>query len=243
MIINIAICDDNQDILSYYTKIVQSISTVHIVNVDSFSNSMDLLDRVESKINYYHLIILDVEMPFSNGIEVSKQLREKGYQNEIIFLTNYIDYAYEAFDTYPFHYLHKKTLTVDKLKSILSKAFSLQDKKQSEVFTAVSKGETKIIPYSSISCFEVQGRYSVVYYDQSKSFEFIQTIQEIESKLPEDTFIRVHRSYIINMAYLDSFQGKDIKLKNDLIIPIGITHKKKVKELFNKYLIHKLEQE
>ncbi|CCV64877.1 Two-component system, response regulator, LytTR family [Alteracholeplasma palmae J233] len=243
MNINIALCDDDKDVLSHYKKMISNISTPYILNINTFLNAMDLLDAVENDLNYYHLVLLDVEMSNYNGIEISKSLRKSGFQNEIIFLTDYVDYAYEAFDSYPFQYLHKKTLTKEKFTSVLTKVFALQDKKQREVFIANTKGETKIIPYSFIACFEAQGRYIVIYYEMNKSFEFIHTIQELENKLPKSDFIRVHRSYIINMAYLDSFQGNYLKLKNGLIIPIGATRLKEVKDLFTKYLIKQTEEE
>lgn len=241
MIINIALCDDNKESLNSYSTLIKNIKTKYQLNITLFENGNNLLDVLETNANFFNVIILDVEMPYINGIELSKKIRDIGYRNEIIFLTDFIDYAFEAFDSYPLQYLHKKNLSNEKLEDVLKKSFALQDKKQSEVFTATMKGETKIIPYSKIYYFEAQGRYINIYYESNKKFEFISTINDLETKLPKDRFTRVHRSYIINLLYLESFQIPYLRLKNEKMIPIGITRVKYVKEKFSEYLMKEMD--
>ncbi|CCV64880.1 Two-component system, LytTr DNA-binding region [Alteracholeplasma palmae J233] len=235
MKINIAILDDDEKVLNNYNEVINNLDSNNNFKTDLFSKERTFFHKAISDINFYHILILDINLGQKNGIETAKELRNKGYMNEIIFITNYVDYAFDAFDAYPFHYLLKETTSESEFSSILLKAVNTQIEKQSDIFRATSKGKTILIPYHKIEYFEVIGRYITVFYD-NKSFKFIDTITHLEQKLPQKKFARVHRSYIINMRFIDSFQEEYLFLRNGKLIPLGKTRIQETKKLFSEFL-------
>lgn len=104
-----AICDDEElsrkevlDTVSEYSK----CHPEHPFEFAEFSCGEDLLSAAE-KIGGYDVYILDIIMPYMNGIDLGKELRKQGYDGQIIYLTSSKDYAIDSFKTRPFSYILK----------------------------------------------------------------------------------------------------------------------------------------
>jgi DNA-binding LytR/AlgR family response regulator len=76
-----------------------------------------------------------------------------------------------------------------------------------------------------------------VYYDVKESFEFYGSMDQLMQQLKKKNFIRVHRSYMVNLQYIEKFQPHGLLLKTGEYIPIGVTYMKLVKQEFSNYLL------
>ena len=174
------------------------------------------------------LLILDVQMPGYTGFEVIEQIKKKGArQPVIIFITAYDHYAQKAFDANAVDYL-LKPFDQERFDLAFSKAILLNERKnhresaehdligKSNDVKGFSKGylsrvivkETKRIFYvktDEIYWFEASGDY-VILHTETKSHLINYRLHELEEKLNQEKFVRIHRSTIVNVDFIQEFE-------------------------------------
>ena len=189
------------------------------------------------------LVFLDIQMPRLNGLEV---LEASGLRQGVIFTTAHDQHAIKAFELHAVDYLLKpfsKARFDDALaraRSLLSPAASASpDAKEASALAALVAGtsgplarvlirdreQVHVIPVDKIDCIESQGDYLAV-HSEGKCYLKRQTLSEIETQLDDRHFLRVHRSFIINLAQLQSIerQGSDghaARLRSGQRVPIS----------------------
>lgn len=126
MNLNIAICDDDtNDIAIMKKNILQyTIETDNNIVVSSYFSASDILS--DYKNHLYQIVLLDIEMPDINGMELARQLRDMDDDLLIIFTTSYPEYMHESFEVQPFQFITKPVdyTAIYKLLTILSKIIS-----------------------------------------------------------------------------------------------------------------------
>lgn len=157
-----------------------------------------------------HLIFLDIQMPKINGFEMLELLEEKP---SVIFATAFDEYAIKAFETHAVDYL-LKPFTKERFDKALEKFFnqapvlkknteallqsSTQLPSQSERIVVKTAGKIKIIPIPEILYLEAADDY-VKIHTKDGAFLKNKTMAFFEEALPNDQFVRTHRSYIVNV--------------------------------------------
>ena len=105
--INICLCDDEKNILNYYSEKINEIAKLNnkLIKIEMFESGESLLFELEENPNRFDIIIIDIIMKNVNGIDTTKILRNYGYQGIIIFLTSSSEFALDAFEVEPLSYL------------------------------------------------------------------------------------------------------------------------------------------
>lgn len=204
------------------------------------TNYLDLINSCESAIEAANilaeesvdLIFLDVEMPEMTGLELIKSLERIP---QIILITSKTDYAVEAFEYQVTDYIVKPA-NYSRFMKAVSKA--------KEIYDSKFKGERNTnslyvkedsvwvnIPLDSIHWIEALGDY-VTIHTEEKKHTVLTTMKEIETKLPEERFMRVHRSNIVNLNRITNLDGNLLVLEKKLI-PIGKSYKKSLMNRLN----------
>ena len=236
--VTLFLCDDNQQMIDKYSRLITRCANKNRIPItlSAFNSGEALLFHLSDSPNQADIIYLDILMGYLNGMETAKKLRELGCNSEIIFLTTSEDYVFEAFDIAPVHYLIKDSTSSEKFEQIFLRAISLAEEKKTELFVCESGSTRKVIPMKDISYFEIWKRVVMVHYKVGEKFEYYGTMEQLERQMLEKDFIRVHRSYLVNLRYIAKFQRQNLVLKTGQVIPIGITYMKQVKEAFSKYI-------
>ncbi len=171
------------------------------------------------------LIFLDIKMPSISGIELFNELPENIM---VIFTTAHSEYAVEGYNLNAVDYLLKPFEEERFLKAV-SKAneyYSFLNNKDNitEKYLFI-RADYKLIkiPLSEITFIEGLGDYIKVNYAKDKLVVARMTMKAILSKLPNQEFIRVHRSFIIPYSKIDNVRNKNIQI-SDHIIPIGTSY-------------------
>jgi len=213
--------------------------------IDSAINGLEAVDSI-NRLNP-DLIFLDIQMPELNGFEVLDRLNSLPL---IIFCTAYDEYALKAFETNSIDYL-LKPVEPERLKTAIKKLQRLTSddkdsfheqlhsmlsglKKPGIKRIQVSAGDTiHLLPIDDIYFFRAEDKY-VMAGTYDKTYVLSQTLNQLESELPSDDFIRIHRSSVINLNHIDTitrwFGGKyrvrmRDKEKTELDISRGSKHK------------------
>jgi len=170
------------------------------------------------------LIFLDVEMPGMSGIELVKSLGQ--HQPLIIFTTSKKEYAAEAFDLQVADYITKPVTPVRFLQAVEKAKASF--KKKTTTTSSPAGNEFIFIRDSNvvrrlkamdILFLEAKGDY-VQIFTEEKQYSIHATLKSVEEKLSADLFLRIHRSFIINVGKIDTLEGKTIIIHKH-VIPVS----------------------
>ena len=235
--IHIYLCDDNEILLRKYQEMLTSIAKKHSIEIAirTFTSGEQMLFHVEAEPNESDIIYLDIIMKELTGIETAKKLKKLDCQAEIIFLTSSEEFVFDSFDVSPLHYLIKDAVGSNKFEEVFLRAVKISSEKINTMFFCETRYAKKQIPVNKISYFEVNGRLMNVHYEKN-SFEFYSTIDKIELSMSKHSFVRCHRSFLINLNFVDEIGKNEITLINGDIIPLGATYLKDVKLAFSTYL-------
>lgn len=198
--------------------------------ISSCSNAIEATSILKK--NKIDLIFTDIEMPDFSGIEFVKSLDIKPL---FIFTTAYSHYAIEGFNLNAVDYLVKPIPFHRFLKAVnrAQDLYLLKKEDNSPSIKALSSPnfifvksdyENIKLNFGDIKYFEGLKDYIKIFSTSHKPILTLSNFKKIEEKLPEDLFIRVHRSYIVSLKYINSVQRNRI-LIDGVRIPIGQNYK------------------
>ena len=187
------------------------------------------------KETYPDIVFLDIEMNSHNGVELAKEMPE---DTCIIFTTAYSQYALEGFNVDAVDFLHKPVF-YPRFEHAMQKALILVNAKSGQIkrrdtITLKVEYKTVVIDVDDISYVEAMDNYVKVYRSGLPTVISQITMKEMETLLPSDRFIRVHRSFIVSLHAIEKFSNRRIFLKNyDNYIPVGRTYTEAFNNLYN----------
>lgn len=239
--IKIAICDDNLSMLEKLNAAIfyEFSKYTDDFKIVRFSNGTSML--VEHHFNPFDVIFLDIDMPKMSGFEVAKALRDEFSHCFIIFVTNHSDLIYDSMDFQPFHFIRKNC--ADSLEISISNVTKKLMKHIKQNDTVILEDDISgrcVVFIRDIIYIESTGHY-VNYYVSKKDLpiRIRETMKKCEENFNGYDFIRIHKSYLINLKYLAQINSKynEVKLKNlNTKLPMSKTLKKSVDEKFTFYL-------
>jgi DNA-binding LytR/AlgR family response regulator len=191
-------------------------------------NGAEALEKLSSR--EYDLAFIDIDLPRMTGIEVLEKLKDSPY---IIFTTAHEAYAIKAFDFGAVDYLLKPftlerfNLSIDKFLNLIKAGGRPDDSGAAAGFTFKEQGKHYILPYDKIIYFTSHGKKTIVHTDE-REYESHAILKFIESRLPQDLFIRIHKQYIVNIRQIKAIEyyigGQYIAFLNDSdesSLPVG----------------------
>jgi two-component system response regulator LytT len=146
------------------------------------------------------VVFLDVEMPGLSGVEAAPLVRERADPPAVVFVTAHERYAVDAFAVEAFDYL-LKPVDPDRLARVVERLRerSVENVLPVERVPVVSAGGTELLDYDQVHYAQADGDYSRVHtYD--RSYLCTASLGELEEKLPPSRFVRIHRSYLVNLG-------------------------------------------
>lgn len=219
------IVDDDDLSIKILEKMVNMAD--HLQNVGSAKDAIQANSILQN--NPVDIVLLDIEMPEMNGLQFINTLRERP---EIILVTSQKDYATEAFDYEVTDYLLKPVSYQRFMKAINRATANLSasknqgkgpnQKQDSTIFIKERNQFTKL-DKNLIQYVEAYGDYVNIYTPYRK-YTIHSTMKGMEKKLDDERFMRVHRSYIVNVELIESFD-ENILFVQQQLIPVGGNYK------------------
>jgi two-component system, LytTR family, response regulator LytT len=205
--------------------------------VDLLNSSFDALEYISS--DQVDLLFVDINMPDLNGMDFVKSLKEKPYT---IFTTAYSDYAIEGYKVDAVDYLLKPIGYYDFLRAV-NKVKTLRDSKMNQAINIKTtadhlfvKSAYKLIriELSEIKYIESMHEYIRIYLVNDKPVMTLVSMKSIEQQLPSDKFMRVHRSFIVNLSRIKVIERNRIVFDNSIYIPVGDQYKDAFQQFIEK---------
>lgn len=238
--INCLIVDDEQGAIDVLKHHVEKVSYLNLVATSL--GPLEALDKIYTE--KIDLIFLDVHMPQLSGIDFMKLLKGR---IRVILTTAYSQYALESYDLNVIDYLLKPISferfmqSVEKAKEIIipveKNAEKVQNPSKNEDDFMFVKTDSRMqkVRFDEIQYIESLGNYVSIYTPKDRIITLL-TMKEIEEKLPEKTFIRVHRSYIISLEFLQYIEGNQIFITTKNPIPLGDTYRQKFFSMLDEFV-------
>ena len=191
------------------------------------------------------LVLLDIQMPELSGLEV---LELTGRRHGVVFTTAYDQYALKAFDLHAVDYL-LKPFSQQRFDEALNKARKLlaqettavsqllkQETEKMQRLLIRDRGHVHVVMLASIDYVEAQDDYILI-HAAGKSYMKTQSLSELEAQLDASQFVRVHRSYLLQLSALQSIEkaSKDSHvaiLKNGAQVPVSRAGHERLKSMF-----------
>ena len=193
------------------------------------------------------LMFVDINMPDLNGVDFVRGLTSPPM---VIFTTAYTEYAIEGFRLDAVDYL-LKPFSYDEFSRAVSKAHSLYElnklrEKQSALDSSVVensgsgeendyisiKADYKVtmVRYADIIFVESVGEYVRLHLSNAPAITTLFRLKNMESALPSDKFMRVHRSYIVNLGHVTGYSRSRVMLDNGEYVPISVNYRDAFRE-------------
>ena len=235
---NCIIIDDEPKAIEIIERYV--LSTPFLKLLQSFRDPMEAVNFIYS--NKVDLIFLDINMPNVSGVQIATLFHDK---TSIIFTTAYSKYAIEGFELNAIDFL-VKPISFDRFLRAIIKAMELKQLKENNTTVAEKiipsenekplfiKSGAKIhkINLSDILFLEKEGNYFNVHLTSNKKILIRMNFFDVFKFIPHTSFIRIHKSYIINAKHIDTVEGHSVKV-NSHTIPIGAAYRQELINFIN----------
>ncbi len=218
MKLKIAICDDDNAQRKYLSDLADAWAkrNRHLVRIKQYADAKSFLfDYSEEK--DFDILLLDIEMPGMNGIELARSIRHDNTTVQIVFITGYYEYFSDGFDVSALHYLLKPT-DEEKLRAVLNKAVENLAYRQRSVLLNTSDGDIKV-SLADILYIESENVYVIIHTVRGV-YRTRTTLGSFSEQLDE-TFFKVHRSFIASLKYIKKINRTELTMVNDEVIPIS----------------------
>ena len=200
---NVLVCDDDQQVVD---SVIESLKhQTEATNTASKFYGFSQPSQVNLSLPY-DIALLDIDMGEINGIDLARKLRAENGNIVIIFITNFIQYAPEGFEVQAFRYLLKADLSI-KLPSYFNSAVQ-EVLRRKQLVTISINSEIIDVPVNDILYLESHRRTIIMHLldENRQAYQFYGNITELSEKIEPLGFLRIQKSYLVNMHYIELFQ-------------------------------------
>ncbi|MCX6309200.1 MAG: LytTR family DNA-binding domain-containing protein [Bacteroidia bacterium] len=225
--------DDEPLALNILVNYINQIPELKLI--EKFTNPIKALLFLNS--NEVDLLFVDIQMPDLSGMQLISELKKKPV---LIFTTAYSEYAVEGFKADAIDYLLKPIdypdfeRAVNKAKDwIYTKRSSVLNVQANKDFLFI-KSEYKIIRinFEDIKYIQGMSEYVKIHLSNAKPIMSLISMKSLEAQLPESKFMRVHKSYIVNLQKINMIERNEIVYDDGTVIPVS----QQYKEAFQTFL-------
>ena len=233
--LHIAICDDDKATVESHKNITENYlkDCGSIGKIETYITSDNLLYDITEDKFFFDLILLDIEMPGSTGMEIAEKIKPYLPNVKIIFITSHIEYAIDAFELSIFRYVPKTDID-KRLPAAIQDAIKLIELEDGKTYTIQTNSRLEKIPYREIYYIERDGKNASITAAGGIS-KVRKSLQQVYSELGADEFIFTDRGCIVNMIHIMQIKDGMAVLKNGEALPISRSHLQEVKEQINHY--------
>ena len=204
--IHILICDDDTVFAQDMAKRILALPAYSpkSMNVHCLT---DVNAMSAAALTEFDILFLDIDLGSKNGIELARTMREHNAEAVLVLVTNFSEYAPEGYEVDAFRYLSKSELD-KKLPGYFSDALAVcrPRRRKVEIFC---EGESMPVPVQALTYVESQGHEQCLHMVgwSKKELYTRLTMAQLEELLFSQGFLRIHKRFLVNMAYLQSLQS------------------------------------
>lgn len=229
----LAICDDEPCSLTHMVSLMEEYRLVSPYHFEytSFHNGLELASALEQG-KHFDVYCLDIVMPGFNGIQLGKEIREYDKSAQILYFTSSPEFAFDSYSVRAANYI-LKPITKENLIKVLNEVLEQTEYKENASLTIKTTQGIEKILLSNLVYAEAMGRKVKYHLASGRTLESFSRFSEVcDILLKYDFFIKSHRSYCMNMNYINTIENTEITLQTSDTIPIAQGKGKEMKEMY-----------
>ena len=229
--LKIALLDDDKTALLISKGAIESFFQEKniAISLNAFSSPVNFLAMAKEE--NYRLVFLDIDMPELNGLEVGEQVKAINPQTDIIYLSQREDLVFDTLKLHPFGFIRKSKIIQDFANVLeLFVNTALNTNSENKKITISSKTETISADIDTIMYIEGNRNYQTFYLKDGSTFDARVLMGDLEIKLKEHGFIRVHKGYLVNFLFIRTIGVNEVTLTNNKILPMSSKRKDSIME-------------
>ena len=233
--LRIAVCDDDREAATSHAAVAkEALRQCRCMGeVETYTDSDMLLCDITDDRFFFDLILLDIEMPGSTGMEIAEKVKPFLPQVKIIFITSHIEYAIDAYELSIFRYVPKNDVE-KKLPAAVADAVRLIGLEEGKTYIIQTNSRLEKIPYKEIYYIERDGKNAAITAAGGVS-RVRKSLQQVYEELAAPEFIFIDRGCIVNIVQIMKVAGGMAFLKNGEALPISRSHLQTVKQQINRF--------
>ena len=235
--IRIALCDDEQKILDEVTQYIKKYAEMKNnpgLEVFCFDSARALKSALDDK-NAFDIFVLDVYIGEEMGTALAREIRKRGIESPIVFLTTSLEHAPESFETATLRYLIKPLNPV-KFYEAMDAALAQAEKAVERLIKLKTENGVERINASLILYSEAHNHYQYIMLNDDRQIKVRMTVAELYGILiKHDGFVRVGSAYIVNLRNIKNVSNSEVYLYNNIIISIPRGKHTEIKKAFWDY--------
>ena len=234
--IKIAFCDDEMEVLHQMNGLLDRyrVERNEDITYAAFQSPFELLTEIEKGIRP-DILFLDVVMPGQNGMDVAKEIRQYDTNMKIIFLTSSPEFAVESYSVGAYFY-QLKPIWEESFFRLMDAVLAECEKKKKNSLILRSKDGITRIDLQQLEYCEVLGRKLLFHLENGAVLEGAGSLDDLAGQLMQYcNFFRPHRSFLVNMEYIQNISSRSIKMVNDAEIPIPHGKCSEIKNTYMEY--------
>lgn len=226
---NFLICDDEREFaLSLKERLEILLEQMHQsakIECVFDENEMKHIEK-----NAYDIVFLDIDMGELNGLDLAKKIRKAQPDVILVFITHYVQYSLEGYEVKALRYLLKSNLD-EKLPECLQAALAAYKKERRVIRLSSGSEEVDLMP-AHITYAETQQRHLCLHliHDKRDTCDVRMTMNALEELLSPHGFLRIHQSFLVNMAYIKTMKSTGVCLTDDTQLAISTRNYSKLKQ-------------
>ena len=236
--LKIALCDDDAAAREHIGRLLEEYLREKGLSyrLYPFSGAMALLDAMERE--RFSALVLDILMPGLTGIQAARELRRLDRNMPILFLTSSPEFGVESYQVEAFSYLLKPVHRQD-LTPVLDRLL-VQLRHEAETLLLPTPSGLLRLPCGSIEVLEINSRKLLFYLEDGSQTQISGTLAEYEPQLMKTgSFLKVHRSYLVNMAAIQRLGNLELTTYSGRTVPISRLLSGTVRQQYMDYLFQK----
>ena len=243
MIINIAVCDDEEESLEMIQKeLLKAADNLNItIEIESFKNGNKVVDLISNNKEHFDILYLDIDMPDISGLKVAKKIRNSNSDIILIFVSAHEQYVFESIEYNPYRYIRKSKMYCEIENSLKAAHKKILSENSGSIILKTEDGEIRL-KHSNIMYFEMISRKINIYTNdgQERTIAGRKTMKELFTELENEDFIQIHSGCIVNAKYIYEYSSHDITLDNGTKLIVSRSKIKTVKQTMMRYWRDKL---
>lgn len=216
--LKIAICDDEPFMLKELVSEISGYMDKHTAlscRISSFADGKLLLDSGCD----FDLIFLDIQMKEPDGMETARMLRARNCGGLLIFVTVLKECVFDAFEVQTFDYL-LKPIDKARLERTLNRAVRSLEQSTSQSIMVQKGNSCRVVPLEQILYCEVISRKIYLHLSDGQIIDYYEKLEKLETRIG-GRFFRCHRSYLVNLDYVQGYLDGLILLPQNIKIPVS----------------------
>lgn len=228
-----AICDDNEIHLKNIAKAFMQSCQAYSPELSLFSSGQELINAVEKGGYQPDILLLDIVLENDDGIGVAKKINLLCPGCGIIFLTSFISYASDVYETRHSYFILKSQFK-ERINSAVAKAIS--DVGSRKYLSFGERNATVILSAYEVLYLERSLKKTIVYHESGKQYETYEKPLAILRDLNRSMFVQCHQSFFVNMERVNAMYTDYFQMNNGYRVPISRSHRRETKEVFHTFV-------